>query len=202
MIRFDAKYLPVLDLFAAKNDIRFYLNGFYVEPADAGCFLVATNGHTLIAIHDDSGECKASGIYPVPRTLLPMCRQRSTRGELKIEIAGEYASVCDNDGAVLSQRCKPIDGRYPDWRRLMPTEIEQSESPSCVSDAYISMIAKASQYMSIRGRCAIRSCAYNERATAYFFEKTPAIAIIMHRVADAGDFDANEIIEAAKKARK
>lgn len=52
MIRFPAKHLTTLAPFVPVNDIRYYLCGFRVEPAEnGGIFLVATDGHTLIVIH-------------------------------------------------------------------------------------------------------------------------------------------------------
>lgn len=60
MIRFQAKYIRSLARFMAHSDIRFYLNGFLVEScASGGAYLVATNGHIMLAIHDAQATCGA-----------------------------------------------------------------------------------------------------------------------------------------------
>ena len=63
MFKFQAKYLPMLAPFMAKNDIRYYLNGINVRPWGKGVLLAATCGHTLGLVYDDKG--KADGEYTV-----------------------------------------------------------------------------------------------------------------------------------------
>lgn len=59
MFAFQAKYLPVLDLFAARDDVRWYLNGYCVAPHPTkGILLKATNGHVAAVIHDELGACE------------------------------------------------------------------------------------------------------------------------------------------------
>lgn len=54
--KFNIEYLPMLAAFAAKNDVRYFLNGFHVKPhPEKGVILTATDGHCLINIHDEDG---------------------------------------------------------------------------------------------------------------------------------------------------
>jgi len=53
MIKFNAKYLKTLLSFVAKNDIRYYLAGIYVELIPtAEPSLSATDGHMMAVIRD------------------------------------------------------------------------------------------------------------------------------------------------------
>lgn len=47
-------YLKAVSLAMAKQDIRYYLMGVHVEAKLDGVTLVATDGHRLLAIHDDT----------------------------------------------------------------------------------------------------------------------------------------------------
>ena len=56
----SARYLPLLGEFRAKADARYYLEGIYIEPHEAdGAYLVATDGHRLCVIHDESAQAAA-----------------------------------------------------------------------------------------------------------------------------------------------
>jgi hypothetical protein len=49
----SAKYLPLLDAFRAKSDVRYYLDGIRIEPHETeDAYLVATNGLQLVVVHD------------------------------------------------------------------------------------------------------------------------------------------------------
>jgi len=52
--KFNVYYAGLASLFSSKDDVRFYLNGIYIEPCenDEGAYIVATDGHRLVAYHD------------------------------------------------------------------------------------------------------------------------------------------------------
>lgn len=126
--KFQAIYLPALAQFVGKNDVRFYLNGFLIEPAPAevgGVYLVATDGHTATVIHDPKGESDGIYIMPVPTRLLTCCKPYKKQsdiifGDKMLSFDGFMATLSDVTGHLESVRCKPIDGKYPDWRRITP----------------------------------------------------------------------------------
>ena len=55
----------------AANDIRYYLNGVLVTPrAEGGVYLVATDGHRLMAVIDESGSVDKERIIRFPKSFL------------------------------------------------------------------------------------------------------------------------------------
>lgn len=139
--RFQACYLPILSAFAPKADVRYYLNGLYVEPAAAGgVYLVATDGHALVVIHDEKGEAARPAIFPIPRLLLRQCGSRSKKilpADKFVEFDGRMARVTagadyfEHDVAV---GCKEIEGKYPDYRKVMREQPDAEVAPSFFAD--------------------------------------------------------------------
>lgn len=123
--KITAQYLPILAKCVAVKDHRSYLAGFLVEPAPAeigGVYLVATNGNHLVVIHDNEGSSDDKYIYNVPKRMLIDCKPRKKKelvlGKKFIEFDGTMATMVDSSGPVRSERCAPIDGKFPDWRRV------------------------------------------------------------------------------------
>lgn len=136
MIRFNAKYLPMLLPFVADCDIRYYLEGISVEPAEGGgVYLVATDGHKLIAVHDAGGLCSEPTIIRVSRDVKRHCKPRLKPSVLVrrgLESAGfpfvevnpitERLIVADFEERFVQPGKCIIGGcaKFPDWRRVMP----------------------------------------------------------------------------------
>lgn len=141
--KFQACYLPILAEFAAVDDVRYYINGFYIEPAPAsvgGVYLIATDGHSIVVIHDPKGESDGDYILPVPRRLLGTVGKQKTKttdavgavqmvlldGRMAMMTMGEAFSEHD-----IAVSCKPIDGKFPDVRRVISydwSNLDQSEA--------------------------------------------------------------------------
>jgi DNA polymerase III sliding clamp (beta) subunit (PCNA family) len=68
-IEVPAKYLEVLKLFSARNDMRHYLNAIHVEIRPEGIFLDATDGHIYGCFCVESEE---SETVPYYEALIPM----------------------------------------------------------------------------------------------------------------------------------
>lgn len=117
----------------AKNDIRYYLGGILVEPrAEGGAYIVGCDGHRLIAVIDESGQCSESVILklspdmlrrmPKPRSYRDdeACKQRLQMEEFKgrpalvltDKMTGELPEVVTTDVT--------IEGMFPDWRKVLP----------------------------------------------------------------------------------
>lgn len=117
--------------FAAKADIRYYLNGVHVEPCkDGGVFLVATDGCCLLAMHEPTGELTGTddgAIFPVTDEIIAAIKL--TKAERKEGVPIDTSVVC-HDGilrvmknaiqAYLYPGECVVPGKFPDWRRLMP----------------------------------------------------------------------------------
>ncbi len=138
-ITIDHSIIKALLICAAKHDVRYYLKGVCVDArANGDVVLVATDGHRLLAypVAVDNIEALAPGEYIIPREALeavkPAKAGRITlpiyidivtapnqpdpervgvtiKGKTSITITGATSSVT-----------APIDGKYPDWRRIVP----------------------------------------------------------------------------------
>lgn len=108
---------------AAKNDIRYYLNGMLVDVRAADITLVATNGHMLLAVPlpaDALDGERIIGQYIIGRDVLEAvkpCKVGRTALPITIDIGADGAVAVT--GATTAT-AKLIDGRFPDWRRVMP----------------------------------------------------------------------------------
>ncbi len=131
--------LKALLLVAPKNDIRYYLKGVLVDVRAQDVALVATNGHVLLSVPyvDDNIEGdRAVGQWIIPREALEAVKPGKvgrTTLPITVEIIpGAQTPDPDRPGVTIkapdaititgttTTTTKPVDGRYPDWRRVMP----------------------------------------------------------------------------------
>jgi hypothetical protein len=130
-IDFSPKYLPVLDLFKAKHDIRYYLCGIYVEKApQGGVYLVGSDGHTMAVIYDRDGSIEGadSAIITIDAGMVSAAKKatnKSARGlSYKVTVRGARARVAVPDSEDLELFIQPgrciIEGKFPEWRKVVP----------------------------------------------------------------------------------
>lgn len=121
---------------AAKIDLRYYLNGVYVESNPALTRIVATNGHMLAGYcdaRDNQGECEIIIPNDVVKTALALKVPDSVK-EIRMyrDINGSWRL-----GDVLFS---PVDGKYPDWRRTIPLKL--SGQAGYFNPDYLALFAK------------------------------------------------------------
>ncbi|WP_431861456.1 hypothetical protein [Azospirillum sp.] len=69
-----AKYIPVLAAFAGDFEIP-RVQGIYIEPVETGVVLVATDGHTICAFHDETGHATRPIRAVLPPHVIDACRR-------------------------------------------------------------------------------------------------------------------------------
>lgn len=125
----DLKRLIEKTWFAmAQQDVRYYLNGLLVKAHDGGFTAVATDGHRL-ALCECSGEV---GITAPKSVIIPF----KTVVELRRQMGGDSAAVkVDFSDRMIRfhvgntiTTSKLVDGRYPDYSRVIPTGLPRSAS--------------------------------------------------------------------------
>lgn len=108
----------------ANQDVRYYLNGALWEIMEGTLTSVATDGHRLakasVAIeHEGSAELRV--ILP-GKTVLELRRLMSAETEaVKVELSAKSVQATAGMTRILS---KLIDGRYPDYQKVMPQSTE------------------------------------------------------------------------------
>ena len=94
---------------ASTEQMRYYLCGVYVDPKG---FLVSTDGHRAFV-----GKIDLTGVPAFDGWII--CRD-----VLKRALTGYKAeTITIAPDRVGNSLCQPIDGTYPDWRRIVPSDL-------------------------------------------------------------------------------
>lgn len=102
---------------AGKKDIRYYLNGVFVDRTSG--HVVATDGHRMLIVKLDVGAWEAGKSYIMPRDALAAAlKLNSGLPDILIDDSAAPALV------VGGVNCTAIDGRYPEWRRVVPLRMD------------------------------------------------------------------------------
>jgi len=162
-IKFKREYLSILAAFAAKDDVRYYLNGFHVKPhpEQRGVILTATDGHRLVAIHDEYGLADDQYILPITKELLAASKKTKTKDKrplTEIQIIDDKAYILYAEDDVIDwfneeepdetdrvyhvEYISNVDGVYPNTKRIFEA-VEYSEvSTVCINPNYIGDLIK------------------------------------------------------------
>jgi len=133
-ITISAEYLRLAQLFASKEDARYYLKGVNVEPhpSGAGVLIVATDGHVMGIFYDREGYVPESMLIAFDKGLISALKsEKSERCGRIVTVRGGRLTVMTKDieGNPLEEKyIKPgnikIDGTFPQWRMVLPAEFE------------------------------------------------------------------------------
>ena len=134
-----ARYLPLLGEFRAKDDVRWYLEGIYIEPHEvSGAYLVATDGRRLLAIHDETAEVDAPMLVNPVQLLIAQAK-----GAVLADFDGRCCDLQDEEEQFILRAPAPlIEAHYPDWRSVVPV-VEGEPQVGTLSQDLIVSIGKA-----------------------------------------------------------
>ncbi len=107
----------------AQQDVRYYLNGLYIETAGRKIDAVATDGHRLAKCElKDLGQETARSQVIVPRKgvqeLLRLLDD--SESEVLFQLGTNHVRV---SGSGFRFTSRLIDGRFPDYKRVIPARI-------------------------------------------------------------------------------
>ena len=115
---------------AAKQDIRYYLNGVLVEADSEGTTLVATDGHRMLIVrHHAANKIDAPTSFIMPREVIAQAVSGIPRALRKLPIM-----LTPADGDMWSMplpqlpgsarmEFSPIQGKFPEWRKVIPARV-------------------------------------------------------------------------------
>lgn len=113
-INLTAAQLEAALLFAAKKDVRYYLNGVFFKPA-AGV-IYATDGHRAIEIK--TPDAAGQGEFILPREAAEMALKMAKASKQKM-LSVDYCA--DNrTGKLGGVEFIAVDAKYPDAARVFP----------------------------------------------------------------------------------
>jgi len=109
----------------AQQDVRYYLNGMLLEGMGGVLRSVATDGHRL-AIAEAFGEIEGDIEFQVilPRkAVLELARLlKEDEQHTRVELSSSHARFFVGTSVFTS---KLIDGRFPDYQRVIPSELHR-----------------------------------------------------------------------------
>ena len=118
----EPRYVLALKEFVPAKDVRNYLLGLHVEINQSESFLIATDGHVLVAYHHPEGHGDADQgriEFTVPKELLTGLK---TRGSIALSM-DDTTKTCTLSQQGASRSANFIADSYPEWRRVIPTEV-------------------------------------------------------------------------------
>ncbi|MFT5161553.1 MAG: DNA polymerase-3 subunit beta [Alteromonadaceae bacterium] len=104
----------------ANQDVRYYLNGMFLEVENNIIRTVSTDGHRLAlsSLTIDFSYAEPVSIIIPRKGIMEVLRLIPDGDELVvIDIGTNHIRITDNDFTFTS---KLVDGRFPDYRRVMP----------------------------------------------------------------------------------
>jgi DNA polymerase-3 subunit beta len=109
----------------AQQDVRYYLNGLMLEPADGLLRAVATDGHrlALCELATDVGDYAEQQVI-VPRKGVQELQRLLDDSDdpVQVEIGSNHIRITTGELRFTS---KLIDGRFPDYQRVIPKNADK-----------------------------------------------------------------------------
>lgn len=142
LARVTPRIFAAIDNFAAKKDVRYYLNGICIQRNPAGgIVVVATDGHVFGAIDDPDGwiaeghnelivsrptKRMISAIKGKQKILIPVDRLLIMKN-CQVLACGQDVPPFD-PMSFFSDASEIIDGKFPDWRRVIPKALVTADA--------------------------------------------------------------------------
>lgn len=159
LARVNPRYFAAINLFAAVQDVRYYLCGVRIEPhPEKGAIIVATNGHVIGMIHDPDGFCAEPIIVgDISKQLISACCAKNgiikgvppkalyiTDGGAIVDFGDVQEQEIEPFGKTVMHlsRITLIDGQFPNWRRVIPSKTEPSGEVMIAQAQYLSLFEK------------------------------------------------------------
>lgn len=172
---------------APKNDIRPYLIGVHFEPDGDDVMIVSSDDKMLFAYRDKVRLAGASfEPFIAARELLETALKAAGKKDETIRITVEpqegarpLLTVSCGNGARF--QANAVDGRYPDWRRVLSNAYNDAEKPgapvcSTYSADYIARLGKITQELG--GEATIQHCGEHVPDIVHFGNGVPAVCLI------------------------
>ena len=153
----NLKVLAALSLCAATEKIRYYLCGVCVEIAPRHVTYVATDGGVLAAhreeLADDAPDNELLGSFIIPTaacTKFKLKKRASTVGTIMPDAEDLIIAY---GGENIGFRFKPVDGTFPDWRRVVPALPPDQPKPAQFSAHNVSRLANVGTQLGYLAMC-------------------------------------------------
>ena len=128
---------------SATKDARYYLNGLLFELRPNMLTLVGTDGHrmAIIELSGEFGDVHADIICKTADIKLLLATYRANKGEVTVGV--ENGQLKLESYGMHTLMLTGIEGKFPDWRRVMPQGDAVATTMIGVNAIYIADAAKA-----------------------------------------------------------
>ncbi|MGJ8529662.1 hypothetical protein [Maritalea sp.] len=118
------KFCQQLLPFTSTELFRYYLHGVLWDLSGSPeASFVATDGHRLVKIDHKTQEKLEANVSPIiPRELLHQARLACGNNDVTLEFDGKLITLTTGD---CSYSAMPIDGTYPTYKKILPTNEER-----------------------------------------------------------------------------
>jgi DNA polymerase-3 subunit beta len=127
------------------DESRYVLNGIFLSLKDHKLTMVATDGRRLALVDEEVDVAEQSqGEFIVPsKTVNELNRLLGDKGESEIRYAENQASFTlkDDKGASVLIVTKLIEGNYPNYRQVIPSETK--ERVSLIREEFLHALRRA-----------------------------------------------------------
>lgn len=137
--------------FAAKQDVRYYLNGVCIRPAkEGGALIIATDGHIMVCLRDPEGVADQAHIIP-----LQLGDARHLKRDHKLCLGADRRAWVHDDNLKPRWICPGLEiaGMFPDvFDLLAPVQQYAEGLVGTFNPALIDTIRKGARgkYSSVR----------------------------------------------------
>ena len=108
----------------AQQDVRYYLNGLYLEILGGRLRVVATDGHRLaLATAPALVEAGDTGVIVPRKGVLELSRLLDGEAPLELSIGTNHVRAANEQFTFTS---KLVDGKFPDYERVIPKNADKS----------------------------------------------------------------------------
>lgn len=154
IVRIDAKAVARAAIFAAREDVRYYLLGVCIRPRQDGSVMaIGTNGHVMGIFHDLGGRAEREVILPLRRSHIPLLK----KSEHVLVSADGVIWMVDENGIPTFIHAEPlIEAVYPKTHTLvLPPEQYRRGLAGDYNPEYVALVHAAakvtpSKYQSVR----------------------------------------------------
>jgi DNA polymerase-3 subunit beta len=132
-MQLNVNYLKAAAIVTGKEEVRYYLKGVAIQANEEGVFIIATDGHRALAFRQsDSYQGQPIDII-IPTEIVTSLKTKEETVEL--------TNV--SQWALGNLLFKPIEGTFPDWRRIIPSSV--SNETAQFNYSYVGDFAKVAK---------------------------------------------------------
>ena len=140
----NIRLLKAAAIATSKEETRYYLKGVAIQSDQKGAYIVATDGHRLLAFRQSEQAGESVSII-IPNDIV--AGLKLNKHVETAELTRESATHFRLDYCGTSTIFAPIDGAFPDWRRIIPSETDGR--PAQFNPAYIGDFAKVKKALGV-----------------------------------------------------